>query len=240
MADLSQHTTYINNDYEVLTDKGFKEFKGLIVGENPNKIHLQFNNGKYLKCTPNHKIILNDNTVVYASDLCVGDVVYNGYVVERIDKYCSADKVYELLEVEETHKYFANEILCHQCLIVDEMAFVEPQSILEDFWRSVYPTISRSKKSKVLIASTPNGTGNLFHRLYDGAEKGENGFVYEKVIWSDVPGRDESWKLEQVKALGSMESFLQEFECVHKNTLVDININNESVRTTIEDLYSLV
>jgi len=97
-------------------------------------------------------------------------------------------------------------------LIVDEMAFVEPQSILEDFWRSVFPTISRSKKSKVLIASTPNGTGNLFHRLFTGAENGENGFVYEKVIWSDVPGRDEAWKLEQVKALGSMESFLQEFE----------------------------
>lgn len=104
------------------------------------------------------------------------------------------------------------------CLIVDEMGFVEPQSILEDFWRSVFPTISRSKKSKVLIASTPNGTGNLFHRLYDGAEKGDNGFVYERVIWSDVPGRDETWKQEQVKALGSMESFLQEFECQFLST----------------------
>jgi len=104
------------------------------------------------------------------------------------------------------------------CLIVDEMGFVEPQSILEDFWRSVFPTISRSKKSKVLIASTPNGTDNLFHRLFSGAEKNENGFVYERVIWSDVPGRDEQWKLEQVKALGSMDSFLQEFECQFLST----------------------
>ena len=99
------------------------------------------------------------------------------------------------------------------CIIIDEMAFIEPESILEDFWRSVFPTISRSKKSKVLIASTPNGTGNLFHRLVDGAEKNENGFVYERVIWSEVPGRDEKWKQEQLKALGSMESFLQEYEC---------------------------
>ena len=99
------------------------------------------------------------------------------------------------------------------CIIIDEMAFIEPESILEDFWRSVFPTISRSKKSKVLIASTPNGTGNLFHRLVDGAEKDENGFVYERVIWSDVPGRDEKWKQEQLRALGSMDSFLQEYEC---------------------------
>jgi hypothetical protein len=99
------------------------------------------------------------------------------------------------------------------CIIIDEMAFIEPESILEDFWRSVFPTISRSKKSKVLIASTPNGTGNLFHKLVDGAEKGDNGFVYERVIWSEVPGRDEKWKHEQLRALGSMESFLQEYEC---------------------------
>jgi len=98
-------------------------------------------------------------------------------------------------------------------IIIDEMAFIEPESILEDFWRSVLPTISRSKNSKVLIASTPNGTGNLFYKLFDGAEKNENGFVYEKVIWSDVPGRDEKWKQEQLKAIGSMESFLQEYEC---------------------------
>jgi len=55
-----------------------------------------------------------------------------------------------------------------------------------------------------------------------------------------VPGRDETWKQEQVRALGSMESFLQEFECVHENTLVDININNEYKQTTIGELYSLV
>jgi hypothetical protein len=98
------------------------------------------------------------------------------------------------------------------CLLIDECAFIEPESILEDFWRSVFPTLSRSKKSKVLIASTPNGTGNLFYRLCDGSEKEENGFVTEKVPWYDVPGRDEKWKKEQIKALGSIESFLQEFE----------------------------
>lgn len=112
------------------------------------------------------------------------------------------------------------------CLIIDEMAFIEPESILEDFWRSVFPTISRSKKSKVLIASTPNGTGNLFHTLCDGADKDDNGFVIDRVMWDDVPGRGEEFKQEQIKALGSVEAFLQEF-CCHFIVTGDSAIDEE-------------
>lgn len=234
MADLQKHETYSNTDYEILTEGGFKNFKGVIVGENQHKIQLTFDNGKTLICTPLHKIVTGDASFEYAENLQVGTTINNITLIDKQDIY-NNDPVYEILDVEDTHTYYANDILSKQCLIIDEMAFVEPESILEDFWRSVFPTISRSKTSKVLIASTPNGTGNLFHRLYDGAEKGENGFVYEKVIWSDVPGRDEKWRNDQVKALGSTESFLQEFECVCENTLVRLNSVNDSV--TIKEIY---
>lgn len=99
-------------------------------------------------------------------------------------------------------------------LILDELAFIDPPSIMEDFWRSVWPTVSRSKKSKVLIASTPNGTDNLFYKLYDGSLRGENDFVTSTIKWNDVPGRDEEWKKQQIKILGSVESFEQEYNCV--------------------------
>lgn len=98
-------------------------------------------------------------------------------------------------------------------LILDELAFIDPPSIMEDFWRSVWPTISRSKKSKVLIASTPKGTDNLFYQLYDGSAKGDNGFANMIIKWDAVPGRDEKWKREQIKQIGSVESFMQEYEC---------------------------
>jgi hypothetical protein len=97
-------------------------------------------------------------------------------------------------------------------LLLDELAFIEPPSMLEDFWRSVYPTISRAKTSKVLIASTPNGVGNLFHRLVSESEKGKNEFKLETVMWDEIPGRDEAWKQAQISELGSLESFLQEYE----------------------------
>ena len=213
MADLLNPICVSNKKYEVLTDEGFKDFKGLLIGDNPNRLEITINNTIKLRCTPQHKLVSSDKSIVYAENIDIGYVLYNNYIITDKRAYTDTDKVYELLEVKDTHRYFTNNILSHQCIIIDEMAFIEPESILEDFWRSVFPTISRSKKSKVLIASTPNGTGNLFHRLVDGAEKNENGFVCEKVIWSEVPGRDEKWKQEQLKALGSMESFLQEYEC---------------------------
>ena len=71
-------------------------------------------------------------------------------------------------------------------LILDELAFIEPH-IVEEFWKSVYPTISSSKKSKIFIASTPNGTENLFYKLYTGAVQGVNGWVADKVTGSKSP-----------------------------------------------------
>ena len=96
-------------------------------------------------------------------------------------------------------------------LLLDELAFIEPESIVEDFWKSVYPTVSRAKTSKILITSTPNGTGNLFYRLYTDALKGLNRFHYERIDWWEVPDRDEKWKQEQIKDLGSYEAFNQEY-----------------------------
>ena len=96
-------------------------------------------------------------------------------------------------------------------LLLDELSFISPASIIEDFWRSIYPTISRAKTSKILITSTPNGKGNLFYRLYSDALKGNSRFHHERVDWWEVPDRDEQWKQEQIRELGSYEAFSQEY-----------------------------
>lgn len=102
-------------------------------------------------------------------------------------------------------------------LIIDECAFIESH-LVEEFWKSVFPIITSSKKSKVFICSTANGTGNLFHKIYDGAEKGDNGWGYDKIMWDEVPGRDEKWASITKQALGSTEAWLQEFCCIFVNS----------------------
>ena len=96
------------------------------------------------------------------------------------------------------------------CLLIDEAAFI-PAEFMDDFWESVFPVISSSKKSKIFMLSTPNGVGNLFYNTYNDATENKNGWHYERVDWWEVPGRDEKWKEMTMRALGSLEAFNQEY-----------------------------
>jgi len=93
---------------------------------------------------------------------------------------------------------------------LDEFAFV-PNHIQEDFFASVYPTISSGKTTKVLITSTPKGL-NLFYKIWKDSEDGRNDYKRIDVHWSQVPGRDEKWKQETIRNT-SEEQFREEFEC---------------------------
>jgi len=95
-------------------------------------------------------------------------------------------------------------------IFLDEFAFI-PNHIADDFFSSVYPTISSGKTTKVIIVSTPKGM-NHFYRLWHDAERGRNEYIPTDVHWSEVPGRDAKWK-EQTIANTSPQQFQQEFEC---------------------------
>ena len=95
-------------------------------------------------------------------------------------------------------------------LYLDEFAFV-PTNIADEFFTSVYPTISSGTQSKILISSTPNGM-NHYYRMWTEAVEGQNGFKHIEANWRQVPGRDQAWADDQRRILGE-EKFLQEMEC---------------------------
>jgi hypothetical protein len=95
-------------------------------------------------------------------------------------------------------------------LYLDEFAFV-PSNIADEFFTSVYPTISSGTQSKILISSTPNGM-NHYYRMWTEAVEGQNGFKHIEANWRQVPGRDQAWADDQRRILGE-EKFLQEMEC---------------------------
>lgn len=94
-------------------------------------------------------------------------------------------------------------------ILMDEMAHIDA-GVAQDFFDSVYPTMSSGTSSKMIIVSTPKGL-NMFYRFWKDAEEGRNGFIPVSVHWSDVPGRDEEWAQGQREALQG--KFAQEFEC---------------------------
>ena len=100
-------------------------------------------------------------------------------------------------------------------IFLDEFAYV-PQNVAEEFFSSVYPTITSGQSTKVTIISTPKGL-NMFYRFWVNAnkkagEEGKNEYVPMEVHWSDVPGRDDKWKAQTI-ANTSEEQFRTEFEC---------------------------
>lgn len=96
-------------------------------------------------------------------------------------------------------------------LFLDEFAHIQ-ESIKRTFYENVYPTLSSSKISRVIITSTPNGY-DLFHDLYVGAVNEMNEYTPIRVDWWEVPGRDEAWKTREIANLGSEEAFNQQYGC---------------------------
>ena len=95
-------------------------------------------------------------------------------------------------------------------IFLDEFAFV-PNHIADQFFSSVYPTISSGKTTKVIIISTPHGM-NMFYKLWHDAERGANNYKATEAHWSEIPGRDAAWKQQTIENTSEAQ-FRVEFEC---------------------------
>lgn len=222
---------------EVLTSKGFKSFEGVRKTFNKDdKFKFTFNDGSSIKCTKDHLFMNEDDEFIEAKDITN---IKDKHIISK-DLFSSSELVYDLINVKDTHHYYTNGVISHNCVFLDEFAFVQ-SGIAEDFFRSVYPTISSGKETKVIIVSTPNGL-NHFYKMWVEAEEGRSNFIPFKVHWSQVPGRDEKWKEETI-ANTSPEQFEQEHEASFlgsSNTLINTNKLQQLVhKTPILQSYGL-
>jgi len=120
-------------------------------------------------------------------------------------------------------------------LYIDEAAII-PNTVAEQFFASVYPTISAGQTTKILLTSTPLGY-NHFWKFWNEAEKGQNGFEPMFIHYSEIPGRDEEWAEEQLKLLGEVK-FNQEVMCHFlgsSNTL--INARTLGNMSSVDPIY---
>lgn len=128
-------------------------------------------------------------------------------------------------------------------LYIDESAFL---TNWEEFFSSVYPTISSGESTKILLTSTPNGKNHFYHicesAKLDHSDPKWNGYEIVEVKWDRVPGRGEKWKKETLAAINfNMEQFDQEYNCVAGPTLVSVRNTEtgEIFNATIEELYRI-
>jgi len=114
-------------------------------------------------------------------------------------------------------------------LMIDEVAKIR-KNLWDDFYASVYPTVSSAPNTKIVMISTPKGM-NHFHQFWKEAssemgeyfkvkkvkdiKKGKNGYFPFRAYWADKPGRDAEWAKRTINEIGE-EKFMQEFECEFK------------------------
>lgn len=202
---------YKNDEYEILTPNGFKDFDGVSVCIK-EALSFQLNEEK-LTATADHKILLDE----------IWTEVQNLPVeITSVGKI----EVYDPINVRDGSSYISNGLVSHNCsmIYIDEQAFIEGWI---KFSTSVLPTISSGKKTKLLFTSTPQGY-NHFHKYCIEAQRGTNGFKYFEIPWFMVPGRDEAWKKKVMSDLNNDEQlFAQEYSCSFLGSVLTLIATNK-------------
>lgn len=205
----NQTNLKLNFKTKILSEGKFRDFDGFRFMGIREIGTLVVENGIFVKCTPDHKFLTDDGVWKEAQFLTQADFL-GGYEFKFFVKNNEREKVYDAINVKETNSFYINGLTAHNCsfLYIDEAAYVEG---FDEFFSSVYPTISSGEDTKLFLTSTPYGL-NHFYEIFINAKKNLNNYEWIEVPWHRVPGRDEKWKEETLKSLNfDMQKFDAEF-----------------------------
>ena len=182
-----------NNEWEVMTPSGWKDFSAVSKSKVPVHIKIQFNSGLILLCSPTHKIKMESGAFIDAIDIQVNDVINNMQVM-------SVDIVHEELDVFDLkgvdgEEYITDGITSHNCAFIDNA---------DTIWTAASSTLSTG--GKAILISTPNGVGNFFHKMWLQSEEGISNFNPILLDWKVHPDRDQAWRDRQTEILGEAEA----------------------------------
>jgi len=239
------------DEWEILTPNGWTDFSGIIELEKKVKTII-FQSGKEITASETHRLLLKSGDFIELNNLLIGDIVLSedgSELVTTISELKNTQKVYDLVEVEsENHRYFTNGLVSHNC---DEMAFI-PNRIQSEFMAGTAPALSATR-GKMIITSTPNGSRDLFAKLWFGSgmewnkkeytymnnNQARNDFVPLFVpYWIDDTKNNDKWISREKRTLDDPIKWKVEFECLDEDTMVDIydQTTNEYKSISLEDM----
>lgn len=105
-----------NHKYEILSDIGFVDFKGIKTTIN-NILEVEFTDKTILNCSPGHILIDKNGNEIEAQFLINGIEIQSEYGNKTVCSITNLDlreELYDLVDVD-THLYYTNGILSHNC-----------------------------------------------------------------------------------------------------------------------------
>ncbi|WGA02416.1 terminase subunit [Campylobacter phage vB_Cj_QDYZ] len=203
--------------YEVLTPNGFSSFDD--ISREKKDVYKVITEDDFIKVTKGHKFE-TPNGFKQLKHLKINDLIKYKNKFSKIVSidYIGVEYVYDLINVHKNNEYYTNNFVSHNCAFIDKWS---------EFSNSVIPTISASKKSQIIAASTPVGL-NHWYKMWSDAVEGKSSYKPFKVEWWKVPGRDENYKELMIKTLeGGIRTWNQEYACEFigsSDTLVDMTV----------------
>jgi hypothetical protein len=97
-------------------------------------------------------------------------------------------------------------------VIIKDFAKMHP-SIAKFFYNNILPIMTSRSDSSIIISSAPNGN-NHFKKLIDTSPLFHTKFI----SWRSVSTRDENWMKQEIRNIGSIEEFAQEYENLFAGT----------------------
>jgi len=203
---------------QVLGDDGWNDIISVNVTQKSKLVKIVADDGKMLTCSLKHILIKDDGEEVLAKDSLHCNIKNIDGKVSKVISVIELEdeeELYDLSLAKDTnHLYYTNGLLSHNCVIIDEVAFI-PKNVIDEFFASVMPVVSSAKNSKAILVSTPNGTSGLYYDLWQQANsperaKNKEGWSPFRVDWFEVPGRTPEWKEKQIASIG-IERWNQEF-----------------------------
>ena len=189
-----------------MTPEGWSDFDGVKRTTTDILFIVEFDDNSTIKCTANHLLKFPNGQFLEASFCFVGDELFGGKIITQISYLEGEFEVYDLINVEKNNEYFTNGVVSHNCAFMPEA---------DEIWTSAQMTLATG--GDAIVLSTPNGHGNLFHKLWQKAEEGANQEALGrlnpiKLNWDLHPDRDQSWRDAQDELLGKRQA-AQECDC---------------------------
>jgi hypothetical protein len=215
-----------NSDWEILTPSGWSDFIGVSKTTKNVMFTITFDDGTTLQCSEWHLLKYPNGEFLDACHVLSGDILFGGKVVTSVTYELGEFELYDAMEVELDNEYFTNDVVSHNCAFIDN---------IDTVWAAAQQTLATG--GKAILLSSPNGTGNFFHKTWEDAENNpKSRFHHIRLPWTVHPERDQAWREKQDELLGPR---MASQECLDGYCLVTVydTITDEVKEMTLFQLY---
>ena len=225
-----EENTYIEHmafpdGFKILSSSGFVPLKSIQKTEQTESIKLKLENGIELICSRNHQLLDSRNEWIVAQDTLNKEVLTKDGVSKVVSiSDVGKRELYDFTVDSEQHEYLANGIASHNCVCIDEAAYV---SHLGNIMNAINPTLSRDDNAELILTTTPAGKNGDFYELYSDALNDDNWYVQYTTI-HDAINDGLNANIQSLKTLcPDKDVFAQEYECQFLSeygSLIDVSL----------------